>query len=157
MKAPAGSTRSILLAALAGLIFAAGLALGGMLDPRKVQGFLDFGGIASGRWDPSLAFVMGGALLVSLFAFHRARPGTRSWVGQPLDLPSRRDVDGRLLGGAATFGVGWGLSGYCPGPAVASLLTGGVSVVCFVAAMAAGMLLARWWLARQSTTGVKDA
>lgn len=146
MKPAQTSTRALLIAALAGAVFAAGLALGGMMDPRKVQGFLDVGGIGSGRWDPSLAFVMGGALLVSLITFARAGRQELSWSGEPISLPTRRDIDARLLGGAALFGVGWGLSGYCPGPAVASLLIGGLDVAGFVGAMAVGMLLARWWL-----------
>jgi len=138
-------TYALAIAALAGFIFAAGLALGGMMDPRKVQGFLDVGGIASGRWDPSLAFVMGGALLVSLVAFARAAHRTISWTGHVITLPRRRDIDLRLVGGAAVFGVGWGLSGYCPGPAIASLLTGGFDIACFVVAMAGGMALAKLW------------
>ncbi len=147
------SWRPLLIAALAGAIFAAGLALGGMMDPRKVQGFLDVGGIGSGRWDPSLAFVMGGALLVSLLAFAGVGVRGTSWTGNPVVLPTRRDVDVRLVGGAAVFGVGWGLSGYCPGPAIASLLIGGLDIACFVGAMAAGMLLARWWLTRGAADG----
>jgi len=130
----------ILLALAAGVIFAAGLVLGGMTDPRKVQGFLDIGGIASGRWDPSLAFVMGGALLVSLIAF--ARIGSRPWLSDRFELPTRSDIDAKLVTGAALFGVGWGVSGYCPGPALASLLTGGLGVLLFVLSMLAGMLLA---------------
>ena len=157
MKPQSSSVRPLLIAALAGVVFAAGLALGGMMDPRKVQGFLDVGGIGSGRWDPSLAFVMGGALLVSLITF--ARVGTRemSWSGDPIALPTRRDIDARLVGGASLFGVGWGLSGYCPGPAVASLLIGGLDVACFIAAMAAGMLLARWWQTRSGGNGGTEA
>jgi uncharacterized membrane protein YedE/YeeE len=133
------------IAAVAGVIFAAGLALGGMMDPRRVQGFLDIGGLTSGRWDPSLAFVMGGALLVSLAVFARAGHRKRSWTGDAVALPTRRDIDLRLVAGAAVFGIGWGLSGYCPGPAIASLLGGGLDVACFVAAMAGGMVLARFW------------
>jgi len=140
------SLRTALIAALAGAIFAAGLALGGMMDPRKVQAFLDVGGISAGRWDPSLAFVMGGALLVSLFTFSRIKTAEMSWLGTPIKLPTRRDIDVRLVGGAAVFGVGWGLSGYCPGPAIASLLLGDIDIVCFIAAMATGMLIARYWM-----------
>ncbi len=138
--------KTTVIAALAGAIFAAGLALGGMTDPRKVQAFLDIGGIAAGRWDPSLAFVMGGALLVSLFTFARINTRETSWLGASIKLPTRGDIDLRLVGGAALFGIGWGLSGYCPGPALASLLVGGVDIVCFIAAMAVGMLLARYWM-----------
>ncbi|MBL8309388.1 MAG: YeeE/YedE family protein [Burkholderiales bacterium] len=140
--------RAALIAGVSGVIFAAGLALGGMLDPRKVQGFLDVGGIATGRWDPSLAFVMGGALVVALLTFERVRTRETTWLGAPISLPVRRDIDSRLLLGAALFGVGWGLSGYCPGPAIASLLPGSKDVLWFVAAMAVGMVLARLWMRR---------
>ena len=139
--------RAALIALAAGLIFAAGLTLGGMTDPRKVQGFLDVGGIVAGRWDPSLAFVMGGALLVSLIAFASIKTRDAPWVGVKFELPTRRDIDARLIFGAALFGVGWGIAGYCPGPALASLLTGGVDVLWFVAAMFAGMFVAKKWFA----------
>lgn len=144
--------RTTVIAVLSGVIFASGLALGGMMDPRKVQGFLDIGGLTTGRWDPSLAFVMGGALLVSLIVFARIKTGDRSWFGGRIQLPSRRDIDARLVAGSALFGIGWGLSGYCPGPALASLLIGGADIVCFLAAMAVGMLLARHWTRERDTT-----
>jgi uncharacterized membrane protein YedE/YeeE len=151
MKPQSTSVRPLLIAALAGVVFAAGLALGGMMDPRKVQAFLDVGGISASRWDPSLAFVMGGALLVSLLTFSRIKTAEMSWLGTQIELPTRRDIDVRLVGGAAVFGIGWGLSGYCPGPAVASLLPGGVDIVCFIAAMATGMLIARHWMRHRET------
>lgn len=131
----------------AGLIFAAGLTLGGMTDPRKVQGFLDIGGIFAGRWDPSLAFVMGGALLVSLVAFATVNTTEAPWANAKFELPTRRDIDVRLVIGAVLFGTGWGIAGYCPGPALASVLTGGTDVLVFVAAMLAGMLVAKKWFA----------
>lgn len=131
------------IALLSGLIFAAGLALGGMLDPRKVQGFLDVGGIGAGRWDPSLAFVMGGALAVSFAAFATSKRARKTWTGLPLTLPERREIDVRLIGGSALFGIGWGVSGYCPGPAIASLFTGGTDAAWFVAAMLIGMTIAK--------------
>jgi len=143
--------RAALIAGVSGVVFATGLALGGMLDPRKVQGFLDVGGIASGRWDPSLAFVMAGALVVSLLAFSRVRTRETTWLGSGFSLPTPRDLDARLIAGAALFGVGWGLSGYCPGPAIASLLPGSQDVLWFVLAMAAGMLLARIWMRRRES------
>ncbi len=138
--------RAALIALVAGVVFAAGLAFGGMMDPRKIQAFLDFGGIASGRWDPSLAFVMAGALLVSVFTFARTRTGRISWLGERIELPTRRDINVRLIIGAAMFGIGWGVSGYCPGPAIASLLAGGFDIAMFVVAMIVGMLMARRWM-----------
>lgn len=135
------------IALIAGLIFSAGLTLGGMTDPRKVQGFLDIGGLFAGRWDPSLAFVMGGALLVSLVAFATVKTQAAPWASAKFELPSRRDIDARLVIGAVLFGAGWGIAGFCPGPAFASLLVGGADVLYFVAAMLAGMLIAKTWFA----------
>lgn len=139
--------RAAVIAFIAGLIFAAGLTLGGMTDPRKVQGFLDIGGIFAGRWDASLAFVMGGALLVSLVAFATVNTNATPWANAKFELPTRKDIDMRLVIGAALFGTGWGIAGYCPGPALASVLTGGTDVLVFVAAMLAGMLVAKIWFA----------
>ncbi len=138
----------LLVAFSSGLVFAAGLVLGGMTDPKKVQGFLDVGGIASGRWDASLAFVMGGALLVSYFAFRSVAASGAPWLASRFELPTRRDIDTPLVVGAVMFGAGWGLAGYCPGPALASLAFGGVDVALFVAAMLAGMALAKGWQSR---------
>ena len=132
--------RSALVALVAGLVFAIGLGVSGMTDPRKVLGFLDVGG----SWDPSLAFVMIGAIGVH-FAFARravARPVTLG--GAPIALPARGSIDARLLVGAALFGVGWGVGGYCPGPALVALTgNGSLTVVAFVAAMIAGTALVR--------------
>jgi uncharacterized protein len=135
------------IALTAGLIFAAGVTLGGMTDPRKVQGFLDVGGIFAGRWDPSLAFVMGGAVLVSLIAFATVNTNKAPWVNTEFVLPTRRDIDAPLVIGALLFGTGWGIAGFCPGPALASVLTGGADVLYFVAAMLAGMVAAKKWAA----------
>ena len=135
------------IALTAGFIFAAGLTLGGMTDPRKVQGFLDIGGLFAGRWDPSLAFVMGGALLVSLVAFAAVKTQAAPWANAKFELPSRRDIDARLIIGAVLFGTGWGVAGFCPGPALASVLIGGADVLYFVAAMLAGMFIAKTWFA----------
>lgn len=134
---------------LAGLLFAAGLVVSGMTQPAKVLAFLNLAGIADaarfGAWDASLAFVMGGALGVTLLAFSiTPRPGNTPWLAPAFKLPTRRDIDARLVLGAALFGIGWGLAGYCPGPALASLLTGATDVLIFVAALAVGM-----WAARQ--------
>ena len=137
-----------LVALLAGLMFSAGLVISGMTQPAKVMAFLNVGGIVDpgsfGAWDASLAFVMGGALCVTLLAFAiTPRPGNKPWLATAFQLPTRRDIDVKLVLGAALFGVGWGLAGYCPGPALASLLTGGEDVIIFVAALAVGMWAAR--------------
>lgn len=142
---------ALLAAAAAGLLFAAGLAVSGMTQPAKVIAFLNLGGIASGQWDPSLAFVMGGALLVTLIGFavtppNPAHPGRTPWLAKRFQLPTRQDIDPRLLLGSALFGIGWGLAGYCPGPALSTLLSGGLDTLAFVAAMLAGMAVARRWL-----------
>ena len=125
-----------LAAALAsGLLFGTGLALSGMLDPARVRGFLD----VAGAWDPSLALVLAGAVSVSSLgeALARRLPGPA--LAPAFDAPRARAIDPPLVLGAALFGIGWGLSGFCPGPAVAALSTGAVPVIAFVAAMLAGM------------------
>jgi hypothetical protein len=119
----------------AGLVFGIGLLLSGMADPARVLGFLDL----AGRWDPSLALVMGGALAVGLPAFALALCRQRSWLGADMALPSARHVDRRLVAGSLLFGVGWGLAGLCPGPALVLLGQGRWQAVVFVAAMLAGM------------------
>ena len=120
---------------LIGLLFGLGLILSGMSNPGKVLGFLDL----AGHWDPSLAFVMGGAILVGLIAFQVARKRTQTFLGGALKLPNRTDIDKRLVLGSLTFGVGWGLAGFCPGPALVSLGSGQIKGLIFVAAMVAGM------------------
>ena len=124
-------------ALLAGIAFGAGLALADMTNPAKVQNFLDF----FGSWDPSLAFVMGSALVVSALGSRVAQRRRAPWLAATFSMPTRRDLDARLVAGAALFGVGWGLGGLCPGPALAGLLQGVPQVYLFVAAMAAGVLL----------------
>jgi len=125
----------LLMALLAGLVFGLGLIVSGMTDPSKVTGFLDL----AGAWDPSLAFVMGGAIGVGLIAFRFARTRSHAIFGGPMQIPAARQIDRRLIFGALTFGVGWGLAGYCPGPALASLATGGSKPLIFTVAMLAGM------------------
>ena len=150
MSATTTPIRAAVIAFFAGLIFAAGLTLGGMMDPRKVQGFLDIGalfGWGGGTWDPSLAFVMGGAPLVSLFAFGAVKSHHSPWVGARFELPTRRDIDAKLVIGAILFGIGWGIAGYCPGPALASLFTGGTDILWFLGAMLPGMWVAKIWFA----------
>ena len=135
-----------ILAALAcGLVFGFGLAISGMTQPAKVLGFLDVLGLASGRWDPTLAFVMIGALAVAAPGFLLARRRARPLFAPAAAWPSQRDIDRPLLAGAVLFGVGWGLVGLCPGPAIANLATLSSRVVAFVIAMAAGMLALDFW------------
>jgi uncharacterized protein len=122
---------------LAGLLFGVGLIVSGMTNPAKIIGFLDL----FGKWDPSLAFVMGGALLVGSIAFRFAGKRQRALLGTPMNIPTKRDIDRRLVLGNLTFGIGWGLAGYCPGPAVTSLATGGSKPWIFFLAMLAGMAL----------------
>lgn len=133
-----------LLALAAGLIFGLGLIAGGMTDPAKVKGFLDL----AGAWDPSLALVMGGGIAIGLFAFALARTQKTSWSGDPIDLPTSNRIDARLLAGGALFGVGWGIGGFCPGPAIVALASGLMPAVIFVLAMLAGMLIHDRILAR---------
>ena len=121
---------------LVGLLFGLGLLLSGMTDPGKVIGFLDL----SGRWDPSLAFVMGGAIAVGFFAFALAKKRTQSFLGGALHLPTSSQIDKRLLIGSALFGAGWGIGGFCPGPGLVSMAAGQPKAVAFVVAMLAGMV-----------------
>lgn len=121
---------------LAGVVFGAGLLLSGMTDPGKVIGFLD----VAGAWDPSLGLVMAGAISVGLFAFAFARRRARSFLGGALHLPARRDIDRKLIAGSLVFGLGWGLAGFCPGPALVSFGAGEEKAAVFVAAMLIGMM-----------------
>ncbi|SFM17018.1 YeeE/YedE family protein [Methylobacterium pseudosasicola] len=127
----------ILAALAAGFTFGLGLALSGMLDPARVRGFLD----VAGAWDPSLIFVLGGAVTVSGLGYLLSRRLAGPVLDARFDLPTRRRIDAPLLLGAALFGIGWGLSGFCPGPAVAALSTGAIPVLVFVVAMLIGMAL----------------
>ena len=122
-----------LVAALSGSVFGAGLALGGMTDPVRVRGFLDL----FGDWDPTLAFVMGGAMIPMLIAWRLAGDRRPAFGGSFPDL--RTDLDRRLIAGSVLFGAGWGLAGLCPGPSIASLSYGGVGGLIFLAAMLVGM------------------
>lgn len=128
-----------LAAFAAGLLFGLGLLLSGMADPGKVIGFLDL----AGRWDPSLAFVMGGAIFVGAFAFALAKRRAKSFLGGAMHIPGRRDIDARLVGGSVVFGIGWGIAGFCPGPALVSFGSGQDKAAVFVAAMLGGMLVYR--------------
>ena len=125
---------------LAGLLFGAGLIVSGMANPQKVLGFLDL----AGRWDPSLAFVMAGAIGVAVFAFAWAKRRTRTLLGLPIQWPTVRTITVRLVAGSAVFGIGWGLAGFCPGPAIVSIGLGSVKGIAFVGAMLIGMALFEW-------------
>lgn len=133
----------ILSALIAGLVFGAGLAISQMMNPVKVLGFLDIAGIPNGAWDPSLAFVMAGALAVTIPGYLLARKRTAPVCEERFSWPTTMAVDGKLILGALIFGAGWGLVGFCPGPAVAAMLTGGVKAIGFATAMLAGMLIYR--------------
>lgn len=127
-------------AVLSGLVFGLGLLVSGMANPAKVLGFLDLGGL----WDPSLAFVMGGAIAVAAVAFAVARRRSVSLLGTAMRLPSARQIDRRLVGGSLLFGVGWGVAGFCPGPALVGVGMGLAQAGVFVAAMLVGMGLFAW-------------
>jgi uncharacterized membrane protein YedE/YeeE len=125
----------VFTALLAGLVFGLGLLVSGMANPAKVQGFLDL----AGRWDPSLMFVMAGAIAVSAVAFLVARKRTVSFLGAAIRLPEARHIDRRLMIGSTLFGIGWGIAGFCPGPGLVALGMGEIKALVFVAAMLAGM------------------
>jgi len=122
---------------VAGVIFGLGLIVSGMADPAKVLGFLDL----AGAWDPSLAFVMAGAISVAAVAFAVARKRTVSFLGAAMNLPKTRRIDRRLVAGSLMFGIGWGVAGFCPGPGLVALGMGEIKALVFVVAMLAGMEL----------------
>jgi hypothetical protein len=134
----------VLAALLCGIVFGVGLAVSGMTNPAKVIAFLD----VTGSWDPTLAFVMGGAVAVNALGFALTRRRAQPFFAQSFALPSKSDIDPRLLGGAALFGVGWGLVGLCPGPALANLLRGDAELYVFAVTMTAGL-----WAVRAMTAG----
>ena len=128
-----------LVALVGGTTFGAGLALGGMTNPARVRGFLDL----FGDWDPTLAFVMGGALIIMAIAWRFVSGMARPLFEDGFHLPTRSDLDAKLLGGAALFGIGWGIAGLCPGPGFAALAISPANAAIFVLAMMAGMTLVR--------------
>jgi uncharacterized protein len=148
------NSKKMLFALLSGVLFSLGLVVSGMTQPAKVIAFLDLGGLrkgiswqaAAGFWDPSLALVMGGALRVTFVAFAVTPKRLRPWFDEKFHLPTRNDIDAKLVIGAALFGIGWALAGYCPGPGLASLLNG-QDALSFVAALLVGMWVAKKWLA----------
>ena len=127
--------KNALGAFIAGLVFGIGLIVSGMFDPAKVQGFLDL----AGKWDPSLAFVMAGAIAVGFFAFRIAGKRATAILGDAMQIPTRNDIDALLVLGSVVFGIGWGLGGFCPGPALVSLGSGRTEAWAFVLSMVAGM------------------
>ncbi len=131
--------RETLIPLASGTIFGAGLTIGGMTDPARVRGFLDL----FGEWDPTLAFVMGGAVLVMALAWAVQRKMLRPFLGDGFALPDRSDITPRLVGGSALFGIGWAIAGLCPGPGFAALVIAPASAAIFVIAMLGGMLLVR--------------
>ncbi|WP_428698975.1 DUF6691 family protein [Stappia sp.] len=133
----------IALSFAAGLVFGAGILISGMANPAKVLNFFDLGGIAAGRWDPSLAFVMGGALLVTAIGYRLALRRPAPLAERRFHLPDKTALDARLIGGAALFGIGWGVTGFCPGGAVPALGLGRLEPLVFVATMFLGMIAAR--------------
>jgi uncharacterized membrane protein YedE/YeeE len=130
----------MLVALFSGTLFGLGLTVSGMIDPAKVVGFLD----VAGNWDPTLAVVMGGALLVAIPALRLIFKRSQPILEDKFEVPTKKELDAGLLGGSALFGVGWGLSGLCPGPAVTAMVTGLAPVFVFVAAMVTGMALYKW-------------
>lgn len=126
-----------MISLLAGLVFGLGLLLSGMSNPAKVLGFLDLGG----RWDPSLAFVMAGAIAVASLAFLYAKRMRVSLSGSPIRLPSATRIDSRLLVGGLVFGIGWGLAGFCPGPGLVAAGAGQIKALLFTGAMLLGMMI----------------
>jgi uncharacterized membrane protein YedE/YeeE len=138
---------AIFTSLLAGLVFGLGLVISGMANPAKVVGFLDL----TGAWDPSLAFVMAGAIAVGLIAFDVARKRPLSLLGTEMNLPTARHIDWRLIGGSLLFGVGWGVAGFCPGPGLVALGMGESKALVFVLAMLLGMGVFESFERRQQT------
>jgi uncharacterized membrane protein YedE/YeeE len=135
------SIKVFIAALAAGLLFGFGLIVSGMTNPAKVVGFLDI----AGSWDPSLILVMAAGLMITTPAFYFASKSLRPLLGLKFDLPSRTDIDRPLIIGSAMFGVGWGLAGYCPGPALTAATSLNTNVLLFVVAMACGMLAQKLW------------
>lgn len=140
----------VLTALLSGLVFGLGLIVSGMANPAKVLGFLDL----AGAWDPSLALVMAGAILVGFFAFLVAKNRTRSFIGAEMKLPTASAIDRRLLTGSALFGAGWGVAGFCPGPGLVALGMGEPKALVFVVAMLVGMAIFNWREKQSSASAV---
>ena len=130
---------SVIVNLLLGLLFGIGLVVSGMADPAKVLNFLDL----AGTWDPSLLFVMGGAAITTLIGYRFVLKRSRPLLAKDFQVPTRREIDGKLLFGAGLFGIGWGLGGFCPGPALTALSLGATGTLWFIPAMFVGMLAAK--------------
>jgi uncharacterized membrane protein YedE/YeeE len=148
---------SVILQFAIGLLFGLGLVIAGMSDPAKVLNFLDLAAIPAGTWDPSLAFVMAGAIAVTLVGFRLVFNRPQPIFGEKFHLPIESELDARIISGPAIFGVGWGLVGFCPGPAFTALGGGTTAAVIFVAAMLTGMLAARWLVSGQPQADTRMA
>ncbi|MGG5886460.1 DUF6691 family protein [Falsiroseomonas sp. HC035] len=139
---------SVLINFAIGLVFGLGLVVSGMSNPAKVLNFLDLAAIPNGGWDPSLAFVMAGAIAVTFIGYRLVLRQPRPILGGTFHLPTATAIDSRIVAGPAIFGIGWGLAGFCPGPAFTALTFGGNAAVMFVIAMLLGMGGARWLASR---------
>lgn len=139
---------SVLVQFVIGLVFGLGLVIAGMSNPAKVLNFLDLAAIPTGGWDASLAFVLAGAIAVTFIGFRMVLRRSQPIFGGTFHLPSATKIDARIVAGPAIFGVGWGLAGFCPGPAFTALLTGGTPAGLFIVAMLVGMGAARWLASR---------
>ena len=144
---------AVFTALLAGLVFGVGLLISGMANPAKVLGFLDL----AGPWDPSLAFVMGGAVGVGFFAFLLAGKRAVTLIGLEMKLPTADHINRRLVIGSTIFGIGWGIAGFCPGPALVALGMGEAKALAFVVAMLLGMVLFEWIERRRAVLPVRLA
>lgn len=131
----------LLTALLSGLLFGAGLAISGMVNPAKVLNFLDL----AGSFDPTLLFVLGGAVVTTFIGYKLVLPRSEPLFAERFRLPERTDIDARLVGGAGVFGLGWGLAGFCPGPAIAAVVSLRIEPFIFIAAMAVGMMAVGWF------------
>lgn len=148
---------STLIQFVLGLLFGIALVVAGMADPAKVLNFLDFAAIPSGTWDASLAFVLGGAVIVTFIGYHFVLKQPKPLMDSQFHLPSKTSIDTPILLGPAIFGIGWGLAGFCPGPAFVALGTGTFQAVIFVITMLVGMVGARWLALGQINKQAKPA
>jgi uncharacterized protein len=145
---------SVIIQLLIGVLFGTGLVVAGMSNPQKVLNFLDIAAIASGEWDPSLAIVLGGAVVTTFIGYRLAFKRERPLLDTQFHLPKKSAIDPPVLIGSAIFGIGWGLAGFCPGPAFTALGTGSASAMIFVAAMLVGMAGARWLAVKEIRAAV---